>query len=284
VHELIVGSEALASGTLTRQALRARYVKVHQNVYAPKGLELTPCDRAHAAWLWSRREAVLVGRSAAAMLGAKWLPSDEPAELARSQFRSPKGIVAHSGAIADDEIMKVRGIPCTTAARTAYDIGRRMPMSESIIRVDALVNATRLPVSAVKSIADRYPGARGIRRLRAALDLVDGGAESPQETRLRLLLVRSIEPRVVTQIPVRDDRGRVRRRIDMGYPEWMVGVEYDGEQHFDDAEAYANDIMRLEFLANRGWTIVRVSSRQLRDERREIIARVRRALVANGMH
>jgi very-short-patch-repair endonuclease len=283
VQKFIVGSEALASGTLTRQTLRAHYDKVHQNVYAPKGLELDARDKAHAAWLWSRRDAVLVGSSAAAMLGTKWLPDDAPPELARSQFRSPKGIVTHSGAIADDEIRRLRGIPCTTPARTAYDIGRRIRKDESIIRIDALLNATRIPVSAVEAIADRYPGARGVRGLRTALDLVDGGAESPQETRLRLVLVRSIEPRPVTQIPVRDDRGRVRRRIDMGYPEWMVGVEYDGEQHFEDAEAYANDIMRLEFLANRGWTIVRVSACQLREERREVVERVRRALVANGM-
>jgi very-short-patch-repair endonuclease len=121
-----------------------------------------------------------------------------------------------------------------------------------------------------------------MRQLRRTLDLVDAGAESPQETRLRLLLVRSITPRPVTQIPVADHRGVVRRRIDMGYPQWMVGVEYDGEQHFDNPGDYAKDIVRLEFLAERGWTIVRVSARQLRYERPRIVARVKRALDAAG--
>jgi very-short-patch-repair endonuclease len=110
------------------------------------------------------------------------------------------------------------------------------------------------------------------------LDLVDGGAESPQETRLRLLLVRSGFPRPVTQIPVRNQWGEVVRRIDMGWPDEMVGVEYDGEQHFRNPDDYAKDIMRLEFLANRGWTIVRVSSRQLRYERPAIVRRVAHAL------
>jgi very-short-patch-repair endonuclease len=112
--------------------------------------------------------------------------------------------------------------------------------------------------------------------------LVDDGAESPQETRLRLLLVDSGLPRPVTQIPVTNDYGRVVRRIDMGYPELKVGVEYDGERHFTNPDDYAKDIERLEFLAAKGWNIVRVSSIQLRYDRTQIVSRVRGALARAG--
>ncbi|HZQ30191.1 MAG TPA: hypothetical protein VFB19_00450, partial [Mycobacterium sp.] len=64
-------------------------------------------------------------------------------------------------------------------------------MDTNIIRIDGLLNATGCTIERVVEIADRYPGARGIRRLRAALQYVDPGAESPPETRLRLLLVRA---------------------------------------------------------------------------------------------
>jgi hypothetical protein len=188
-----------------------------------------------------------------------------------------------SNCIGADEVCTIGEIRCTTAARTAYDLGRRLDLEAAVIRIDALMNATGVTRASVDAIATRYPGARGIRTLGRALDLVDRGSESPQETRLRLLLGQSGLPRPVTQIPVADERGRVRRRIDMGYPQWMVGIEYDGEQHFDNADGYADDIVRLEFLANRGWTIVRVSARQLRYERSAIVARVRRALVLGGM-
>lgn len=277
-----MASEVIAEGLLTRNDLRRRYVKLHRNVYARRDVELTALDHAEAAWLWSNRDAVLVGSSAAAMLGTKWLSADDPAEVGRTRYPSPNGIIVRSGAIADDEICTVSGIPCTTPARTAYDIGRRLrPLERAIVQIDALLNATRVSPSAVEEIASRYRGARGIRDLRAALDLVDAGAESPQETRLRLLLVQSGLPRPVTQIPVRNDRGRVVRRIDMGWPQWMVGAEYDGEQHFTNPDAYAEDIERLEFLASRGWTIVRVSSRQLRWDRPKIVARVSKALEAS---
>jgi very-short-patch-repair endonuclease len=182
----------------------------------------------------------------------------------------------HSGIIPDDEICLRVSIYCTTPARTAYDIGRRVPRDASIIRIDALLNATRCAVADVSRIADRYPGARGIRRLRTTLDLVDGGAESPQETRLRLLLVRSLATRPVTQIRVG------YRRIDMGWPTWKVGVEYDGEQHWTDPDRYAEDIERLEFLAAQGWLIVRVSGRQLRYQPETVVRRVREVLISRG--
>ena len=277
----MVASEALASGALTRHGLRSAYVKLHRDVYAPRELELTARDRAIAAWLWSRREATLVGNSAAAMLGTRWMQSDEPAELGRSRFTSAPGIVVRSGAIADDEITVRHGIPCTTAVRTAYDIGRSMPPDKSIIRIDALVNATRCSPVDVEEMADRHPGARGVRRLRRALDLADGGAESPQETRLRLILVRGGLPRPVTQIPVADERGRVVRRIDMGWPEWLVGVEYDGEHHWKDPVTHGDDIDRLEFLAARRWLIVRVSARHMRDPN-AVVRRACGALASRG--
>jgi very-short-patch-repair endonuclease len=50
----------------------------------------------------------------------------------------------------------------------------------------------------------------------------------------------------------------------MGHPEWKVGVEYDDEQHFTNPDDYTDDIVRVEFLADKGWSIVRVSARQLR--------------------
>lgn len=276
-----MASEAILSGRVTRNDLRLRYVKLHRNVYAPRDLELTALHRAEAAWLWSNREAVLVGNSAAALLGTKWLSAGDPAEVGRIRHPSPRGIIVRSGVIADQEVRTVGGIRCTTAARTAFDVGRRLPLDHAVVRIDALLNATRSPIGDVREITSTYPGARGVRNLRHALELVDGGAESPQETRLRLTLVRAGLPRPRTQIPV--IAANTVRRIDMGWTDWKVGVEYDGEQHFVNSDDYANDIDRLEFLANCGWLIVRVSARQLRWERLKVVARVREALISRGM-
>src|ERR1700741_5353208 len=123
----------MAAGLVTRQMLRTKYTKLHYNVYARSGLELDAVKRARAAWLWSRRTAILVGHSAAALHGAQYLP-DAPAELAHANQPAPPGIVIHRGTIATDEICLRQSIDCTTPARTAYDIGRRVPGDTAIIR------------------------------------------------------------------------------------------------------------------------------------------------------
>lgn len=276
MQDIIVGSEALAAGLVTRQTLRTKYAKLHYNVYAPVGMELTAADRARAAWLWSRRTATLVGHSAAAMHGTRWLPVDAPAELAHANQPSPPGIVIHRGTIADDEVCLRASIDCTTPARTAYDLGRRLSGDTAIARIDALLNATGCTVAEVKRVTDRHPGARGVRQLRSTLALADGGAESPKETELRLLLVRDGLPRPTTQIKVG------KRRIDMDWAQWTVGVEYDGGQHWTDQDQHAEDIERLEYLASQGWLIVRVSGRQLRRQPQTVLRRVRDALVRRG--
>jgi hypothetical protein len=75
---LVVATEALADGSLTRRDLRRSYTKLHRNVYVRSGVELTAVDRGRAAWLWSGRHATLVGHSAAALLGSRWVPDDAP--------------------------------------------------------------------------------------------------------------------------------------------------------------------------------------------------------------
>lgn len=272
-----MASEALAAQEMTRNDLRRHYVKLHRNVYVAKGLSLTARDRAYAAWLWSGRKAVVAGTSAAAMHGARWLPSTPPAELNRVRCAAASGIVVHRETLLDEEVCLVQSLDCTTVARTVFDMGRRIPGDDAIIRIDTLLNATRCPLAEVYRVASRHPGARGIRRLRQVLDLVDGGAESPQETRVRLLLVRAGLPRPETQVPIRDSRDKVVRRIDMGWSDCRVGVEYDGEHHWRDPATHAEDIARLEFLAARNWIIVRVSARHLRDPD-DILRRVRAAL------
>ena len=228
-------------------------------------VELTALDRAQAAWLWSGRRAILVGHSASALQGSRWIPVDAPVELARSRRPGDAGIKVRSGQIRDDEVCTVDCINCTTPARTVYDLGRRLPLETAVIRIDALLQCDE-SFDTRKSSRSRCATPEHVvfGRLHTCSGSRGRGCESPQETRLRLLLVRSGLPRPVTQIPVTNDWGRVARRIDMGWPEWMVGAEYDGEHHWTDPARHAEDIERLEFLAARGWTIVRVSARQLR--------------------
>ena len=71
-------------------------------------------------------------------------------------------------------------------------------------------------------------------------------------------------------------------RIDMGWDEWLVGVEYDGTQHWTDPATRARDIDRQAELEALGWRIIRVSAGMLRYRPQTIVQRTRAALRAAG--
>ncbi|MFI5510199.1 endonuclease domain-containing protein [Mycobacterium sp. NPDC051804] len=280
--EPFIGTEAIAAGTVNRYRLTTRYEAVHRNVYVPRGHVLTPVQKAVAAWLWSDRKATVASVSAAAMHGCRWIDARLPAELNQRSQHKTRGIVLHSDALLGDEKMMLRGVPVTTPARTAFDLGRRYGRTLGVIRVDALLQATNLKLCDVESLVDRHRGARGIVQLREVIALADEGAESPQETRTRLVLTDAGLRPTQTQINVFADSGDHIGRIDMGWPEWRVGVEYDGEQHWTDPKIRTRDVDRQAELEALGWRIVRVSADILRYRPHTIVERVAAALHATG--
>jgi hypothetical protein len=275
-------AEALAAGTLTPRELRRYYESVYPGVWAPKEEVLTATQRARAAWLWSRRDGVLCGLSASALLGANWIEPGNPAELIHSNRRRPSEMVIHSDTLLKGETRVVDGMKVTAPARTAFDLGKHLPVDEAVQRIDSLMNATGVNVDAVAAVAARHPGVRGLRRLRETLALVDGGAESPYETKTRLLLVGAGFPPLQTQIPVRDEFGRVFARIDMGWPEYRVGVEFDGAHHWDDPKQRSWDIDRFAKLSDRDWIDVRLTSGILHNRPQSFLDRAAAALISRG--
>ncbi|WP_066899943.1 hypothetical protein [Mycolicibacterium houstonense] len=258
--EPFLGSEAVASGELRKSALRTRYTRVFRDVYVSPGTELTPLIRARAAWLWSRRRGIVAGNSAAAVHGAKWVDLDAPFEMIHSNRNPIAGLRVRTEEIADDEIVRVDGIPVTSAARTALDIGCWYPRDNAVAALDALARATDLKAADVDLLAQRHARRRGIQRARTALDLMDGGAQSPQETWLRLILIDAGLPRPQTQIPVFDGPGDPFAYLDMGWEDIKVAVEYDGEEHRSSNWRYNWDLRRAERIQRQDWINVRIAA------------------------
>jgi hypothetical protein len=269
----IIGSEAVAAGLITRGQLRWNYQTVYRDVYVPRDAALTMSTRAYAAWLWSRRRGVITGRAAAALHGARWVDDAADVEMLWQNSHRPSGIITRRDRITDDEICLVRGIPVATPARTALDLGRFLSRDAAVTHLDALARVTGVKESDVRPLIDRYAGARGVKKCRTALSLMDDGAQSPKETWLRLMLVDAGFPPPQTQIPLYDD-GYVVAYLDMGWPEIKVAVEYDGDQHRTDRAQYIKDIRRSEFVDGLGWLNIRVVAEDRRDR---VIGRVANA-------
>ena len=67
--------------------------------------------------------------------------------------------------------------------------------------------------------------------------------------------------------------------LDMGWKEFKVAVEYDGDQHRTDRRRYVWDQRRSRMVARLGWDAVRVIKE---DPPAEVIARVEESLRARG--
>lgn len=253
-----VGSEAIANGLVKKHQLRSRFRAEFPDVYVPTDVALTLRQRAVAGWLWSHREGVIAGLTASALHGANWVDETNPIELVWHNARRPRGLRTYDTRLHADEFGVYNGLPVTTPERTAFDIGRRGRLGEAVARLDALANATGISALDVLAVARKHRGARNLRQLEEALDLMDNGAESPKETWLRLLVIRAGYPRPRTQIRLLSLEGRRTYYLDMGWEDRQLALEYDGEQHRNDAEIYAKDIQRSEDIAELGWTRLRV--------------------------
>ncbi|MDT5147820.1 MAG: hypothetical protein QOC58_2465 [Mycobacterium sp.] len=276
--EVFVGSEAVAEGALNEYELRRWYRTIFRDVYIPRLDEPSLDDRIRGAWLWARGRAVIAGVAASALHGARWVDADATIELVAKSARPQRGLVVRNETLAGDEVTSVDRLPVTSVARSAFDLGRHLPRGQALARLDALMRATPFSFEDVAPLAKRHPGARGVRRLMDVLPLVDGGAASPKESWLRLLLIDAGLPKPATQIPV-NDGWRTVGVLDMGWEDFMVALEYDGDQHRTDRRQFVKDIARLAKLQDLGWTVIRVVAEHRPDD---IVGRAQQALTRRG--
>ncbi len=266
--------EALAAGEVSRHGLVAHHRRLLPGVWTPNGRPPSVEDRIGAAWLWSERQGIVCGLAASAMHGARWVADDIPIELNVARHKSPAGVVVGRDTLLDGEVTGLGGLRVTSVARTAFDLARRGPRGVALERLDALARATRFADEDVLAVLEAHPRVRGRRRVPGLLIFVDAGAQSPKETWLRMVLIEAGFPRPQTQIPILAPDGYSRYYLDMGWPEYMVAVEYDGEQHRSDPTQYRSDVLRSEHIDGLGWRRIRV----LAGHRREDVA----ARVANA--
>ena len=275
--EIFLGREALGDG-LPRRELRRWYRPLFRGVYIPRSATPTLEDRATGAWLTSNRTGVIAGAAASALHGAKWVGDTEPIELLVGERRRQAGLIVRMDRIADDEVTIMTDMPVTTAARTAFDLGRYQTRFTAMARMDALMRAAPYRRGEVSMLMQRYGPVRGVCQLRELLPLVDPGAQSPKESWLRLLLIDNGFPVPETQIPVLD--GDVPFAfLDMGWRDIQLAVEYDGDQHRTDRKQYIKDRRRLPEVERRGWEVIRVLAE---DRQPEILCTVYEAWLRRG--
>lgn len=221
-----------------------------------RGALLPLAARIAAVALWAGSDAVIAGRAAAYLHGARWVDADIVIDVITARRRRCPGVNARQERICAEEVVQIGDMSVTSAARTAFDLARHLPRDAAVAHLDALGAATGVRGREALALQQRYPGARGIRAARIALGLMDAGAQSPRETWLRLLVLDHGYPRPRTQIRVSD--GTLTAFLDMGWDDPMIGLDYDGEYHLTDRRRYVTDLARDEMLRRQNWIDVHV--------------------------
>lgn len=271
------GVDAVAAGLVTRRQLSAeRWLRLLPDVYAWEGLPLDHRTRCAAAHLFLDGRGVISGRDAAALWGADALVRGAPIEVTvpnGTRFRTPHGLRVVRSTLPAADLRERDGLPLTAPRRTAFDLARRLNLFDAVVCIDAMLAAGLVTESEIAWQAAERPSWPKASQIRLVLHFCDAGAESPQESRLRLILVGGRLPRPVTQYVVHDDDGRFVARLDLAYPHRKLGIEYDGDQH-RSREAFRNDARRLNDLRACGWTVLRFVAADMYQPRniRDVVA------------
>lgn len=156
---------------------------------------------------------------------------------------------------------------------------RRPDLADLVAAGDALAARRATTLRDIAIVLAGRPRGRGVRPARRASLLLDPRAESPQESRLRVVLTLAGQAPPAVQHEVRSPSGSFVARVDLAYPEARLAVEYDGDHH-RDRKQWRHDLARRERLEALGWRVVVVTAADLRPDPAGLVARVRAALAA----
>jgi hypothetical protein len=238
---------------------------------------VTHALRARAACGLAVPGSVITGASAAALWGVDLVSPEDEVELTvppgRHAVRAA-GLRVRRCHVADEHVVVRRWVRVTSPEATAVRLAGHLPLEDAVVTVDRLIATRGLDLQNIRALAGRQ-WAPAPRAPAPPAALADGLTESPQETRLRLLIGRSGLPQPVAQYRVRHD-GRVVARVDFAWPDRKVALEYDGLWHAEDGQ-FANDRARLNRLREAGWTVVFVTAADMYQPAR-LVARIAAAL------
>jgi very-short-patch-repair endonuclease len=220
----------LTRGQIEQLVRTGAWIRPFVGTYLVSGAD--PLLARLRAALHRRPDAIVCGLSAARLYGLGALPSYTPAEpvhlLVASTSARPRtaGLVLRAGRVPDDEVRIVRGLPATDVPRTLADLLLAWDRPEAVALMDAALHGRRL--AHLDDVRAELFGRRGGAGRYRWLQQVDGRAESPLESRVRLVLTDAGLPPEELQYPIRNDAGALVARVDMAWVSRRVYVEADG--------------------------------------------------------
>lgn len=269
-------AEALVAGVNWRQLQSRRWRRLARGTYAPSGAPQTPRMLLAAIWRRMPEGAAFSGPTAGWLHGLDLPPCDPvdvtvPAEHVVSQRA---GVRFHKARLHPSEVVMRQGFQVTSVLRTTFDLGAARDLTDAVIALDMGLQAGLIDAGDLVALSASHGGRKGVARFRRAATLADI-AESPMETRLRLLLVIAGLPRPEPQVELFDELGQFIARVDLYYASHRLCIEFDGGHHRD---TLVEDNRRQNRLVEAGFTLIRFTSYDVFGTPDRVVATVRAAL------
>jgi very-short-patch-repair endonuclease len=233
-----------------------------------------------AAVLASGPDALLSHHTAAALWGIRGYSGGTIHVTVPRKSTSTKRIRRHFSLVPPDERAVEEGIPVTSVHRTIFDLASDVSVDEVVAMIKEAEYLNRWDRLSLPDLLERYPGKRGSRNLRFALDRIT--EEPPGRTRSKL--ERRFRPflrRHHLSLPRFNDwillSGK-RFRVDCHWPHLRLIVELDGWQGHSSRSAFQDDRARDRALKVAGFSVIHLTWNQLDDEP-EVVASDLRALL-----
>jgi very-short-patch-repair endonuclease len=235
-----------------------------------------------AGVLASGPNAVLSHWSAAALWGVRPNGRSRVDVTVGHRSRSSRAIQRHVSTVPVDERAVREGIPLTSVHRTIFDLAATASVDDVVAMIKEAEYLERWDRLSLPDLLERYPGKRGSRKIRFALERLKeepaGRKASWLEERFAPFLRRHHLP-----LPRFNDwilLGAKRYRVDCHWPGTGRIVELDGWQGHSSRSAFRADRERDRRLTAAGYTVTRLTRNQLDDEPEQIAADLRTLLAS----
>ena len=276
-------AEARRRGISDRELAGPAFRKVAVGRYLPSDVDLRPVHAIRVALACHPAGAVATHFSAARMLGAPVPAHPEEHVTVReaADRRRRLGVRCHVLQIAEQDVVVMSGVRVSRPNRMFVELARFLSLVDLVILGDWLVHEGHTTVASLRLYC-RASLEQHARRATYAANLVRARAESPQESRLRLLLALARLPAPEVNAEVFDEDGEFVARLDLAFRAVKVAIEYDGGHHADTAQWEA-DVARRQRLEALGWRIIVVTNKQLFRRPEQILRLVAQALRERGV-
>jgi very-short-patch-repair endonuclease len=241
----------VARRAIEHRIAAGRLHPLYRGVYAVGHRVLSQRGRWMAATLAT--DGVLSHRSAGALWVIRQWQGRIDITTPRTRRARP-GLLLHRAVLAPDEITVRDGIPVTTTARTLLDLAGVLQRHQL---QQAINEAGRLRLEGPHQLASRYPTKRGTRALRTLAPPTH--TKQDLEARFHTFLNDRRFPRPQTNTIIEG------KEVDFAWPDRKLIVELDSWEFHRTRAAFEDDRRTDRRLKAKGWTVIRITWRDLDD-------------------